>query len=145
MWPNPQETTDLVTFTEEILNGNLHFSRSALTILTESCIIDVWRSLKPSRHWSWWRRVEDVFSVTFFFSKTTVRHLWKVYYKHALKISWRRLEDVLEDQKSLRWKNVCSENHLCQSVPIKSYLILAKHLLNFYLTFNRKVKKRCSS
>ena len=25
MWPNPQETTDLVTFTEEILNGKLHF------------------------------------------------------------------------------------------------------------------------
>ena len=25
MWPNPQETVDLVTFTEEILNGKLHF------------------------------------------------------------------------------------------------------------------------
>ena len=25
MWPNPQETADLVTFTEEVLNGNLHF------------------------------------------------------------------------------------------------------------------------
>ena len=25
MGPNPQETTDLVTFTEEILNGKLHF------------------------------------------------------------------------------------------------------------------------
>ena len=25
MWLNPQETTDLVTFTEEILNGKLHF------------------------------------------------------------------------------------------------------------------------
>ena len=25
MWPNPQETVDLVTFTEEILNGELHF------------------------------------------------------------------------------------------------------------------------
>ena len=25
MWPNPQETTDLVTFTEEILSGKLHF------------------------------------------------------------------------------------------------------------------------
>ena len=24
MWPDPQETTDLVTFTEEILNGKLH-------------------------------------------------------------------------------------------------------------------------
>ena len=25
MWPNPQETADLVTFTEEILNGKLYF------------------------------------------------------------------------------------------------------------------------
>ena len=25
MWPNPQKTADLVTFTEEVLNGKLHF------------------------------------------------------------------------------------------------------------------------
>ena len=25
MWPSPQETADLVTFTEEIRNGKLHF------------------------------------------------------------------------------------------------------------------------
>ena len=25
MWPNPQETVDLVTFTEEIFNGKLQF------------------------------------------------------------------------------------------------------------------------
>ena len=25
MWPNHQETVNLVTFTEEILNGKLHF------------------------------------------------------------------------------------------------------------------------
>ena len=25
MWPNSQETADLVTFTEETLNGKLHF------------------------------------------------------------------------------------------------------------------------
>ena len=28
MWPKPQETTDLVTFTEEIANGKLYFLRS---------------------------------------------------------------------------------------------------------------------
>ena len=33
MWPNPQETADLVTFTEEILNGKLHFLCSASSIL----------------------------------------------------------------------------------------------------------------
>ena len=25
MWPNPEDGADLVTFTEEILNGKLHF------------------------------------------------------------------------------------------------------------------------
>ena len=29
MWPNPQKTVDLVAFTEEILNGKLHFLCSA--------------------------------------------------------------------------------------------------------------------
>ena len=28
MWPNPQESADLVTFTEEILNEKLQFLRS---------------------------------------------------------------------------------------------------------------------
>ena len=30
MWPNPQETADLVTFTEETLNEKLHFSCGAV-------------------------------------------------------------------------------------------------------------------
>ena len=33
MWTNPQETVDLVTFTEEILNRKLHFLCSASSIL----------------------------------------------------------------------------------------------------------------
>ena len=28
MWPNPQETADILTFTEEILNGKLQFLHS---------------------------------------------------------------------------------------------------------------------
>ena len=28
MWPNPQDTVDLVIFAEEILNRKLHFLRS---------------------------------------------------------------------------------------------------------------------
>ena len=33
MWPNAQETADLVIFTEEILNGKLHFLCSAVTVI----------------------------------------------------------------------------------------------------------------
>ena len=38
MWPNPQFPTDLVTFTEEILNGKLHFLSTAVV---ESLFIKV--------------------------------------------------------------------------------------------------------
>ena len=30
MWPNPQETVDLVTFAEEILNEKIHFLYSEI-------------------------------------------------------------------------------------------------------------------
>ena len=33
MWPDPQETADVVTFTEGILNGKLHFLCSASCVL----------------------------------------------------------------------------------------------------------------
>ena len=32
MWPSPQETADLVIFTEEILNGKLHFLCNDVTM-----------------------------------------------------------------------------------------------------------------
>ena len=42
MWPNRQETVDLVTFTEEILNGKLHFLCNVVTSTsigtTSACI-----------------------------------------------------------------------------------------------------------
>ena len=34
MWPNSQETADLVTFTEEILSGKLHFLCSETKLLS---------------------------------------------------------------------------------------------------------------
>ena len=33
MWPNPLENADLVTFTQEILNGKLHFLCSDMLYL----------------------------------------------------------------------------------------------------------------
>ena len=43
MWPNPQETADLVTLTEEILNGKGHF-------LCNACSVDFY--IKPGRNHS---------------------------------------------------------------------------------------------
>ena len=41
MWPNPKFPVDLVTFTEEILNGKLHFLCSELWLgwLTIRCLL----------------------------------------------------------------------------------------------------------
>ena len=41
MRPNPQETTDLVTFTEEILNGKLHFLCSVAFVIGDSMVKDI--------------------------------------------------------------------------------------------------------
>ena len=40
MRPNPQESADLVTFTEEILNGKLHFLCSVEynTVTSKNCV-----------------------------------------------------------------------------------------------------------
>ena len=35
MWPNPQKIADLVTFTEEIFDGNIHFLYSIKLYLEE--------------------------------------------------------------------------------------------------------------
>ena len=50
MWPNPQETADLVTFTEEILNGKPHFLCSAYSIndtFLIGCFSPIWLKKKP--------------------------------------------------------------------------------------------------
>ena len=41
MWPNPQFPADLVTITEEILNGKLHFLCSDISIASQSQIVHV--------------------------------------------------------------------------------------------------------
>ena len=56
MWPNPKETVDLVTFTEGILNGKLHFlcsnKKHLLIILhnkpKEICYVNSFRSFYKS-------------------------------------------------------------------------------------------------
>ena len=54
MWPNPQETADLVTFTEEILIGKLHFLCSAninIEVFAMKCLfLDIYVS--PECHFT---------------------------------------------------------------------------------------------
>ena len=41
MWPNPQETADLVTFTQEILNGKSHFLRSVSSFAVNTYLFKI--------------------------------------------------------------------------------------------------------
>ena len=45
MWPNPQKTVDLVTFTKEILNGKLDFLQRK-TLVPESFFHKVYKFIK---------------------------------------------------------------------------------------------------
>ena len=45
MWLNPQETADLVSFTEEILNGKLHFLCSDYTTIHMYVVLESMASL----------------------------------------------------------------------------------------------------
>ena len=62
MWPNPEETADLVTFTEEIPNGKLHFLCSALSrkksfILLEQPLAGVVRSTFSKNFKKFWEKL----------------------------------------------------------------------------------------
>ena len=47
MWPDPQETADLVTFPEEIVNGKPHFFCSVtVSIFEYNSIVDAWQGWK---------------------------------------------------------------------------------------------------
>ena len=50
MWPNPQFPADLVTFTEEIVNGKLHFLCSAgFSPAQQTCFAGEFSKLGPSK------------------------------------------------------------------------------------------------
>ena len=53
MWPNPQDTTNLVTFTEKILNGKLHFF----------CSVKVFRTFGAHITWEEWKLLNTDFHI----------------------------------------------------------------------------------
>ena len=50
MRPNPQETADLVTFTEDIVNGKLHFLCSVKKNVLDEALTEMGCDLKRE-HW----------------------------------------------------------------------------------------------
>ena len=116
MWPNPQVTADLVTFTEEIFNEKLHFLCSD-SILSHA-------NHNYANNSSWFIKTDDnitLFWTVFGFGK------WFSYF------NWERLAYVFSKKKAMKdflslWcipkisnediiAAVCLRNELIETVP----------------------------
>ena len=65
-----------------------------------------WSTLLANIFWSW-RRLQDVFSITILHLPKRLEEVLKTYWKHLARlISSRFLQDVLEDEKVLRWRRL---------------------------------------
>ena len=69
-------------------------------------VLDRFGSLYPSKHSSWWRRTEDVLSVTFFCLQRRLEYILRTSSRHNFKASsWRRLqEDVFKTSWKTSWR-----------------------------------------
>ena len=85
MSPNPQETEDLVTFTEEILNGKLYFLCSVTENQTKQGLLLNLVKLDGLSYliWSW---SSFFFQVENFLSWTTTDSTYYLNYKIAVEI-----------------------------------------------------------
>ena len=101
MWPNPQETADLVTFTEEILTGKLHF------------LCSVWReSMKILQcNVLWLNYLRNIFTQAFCVRWTLIGYKRMVVLLKRLWIEnyqWCHLQSFTVSQKhicySKKWK-----------------------------------------
>ena len=90
MWPNPQETAALVVFTEEILNGKLHF------------LCSVWWKvlMTPDRNF----KLISLYSITFFYCKISK---FPMVFKSAnsAKTNWFQNEQTYLLVQSQQWKH----------------------------------------
>ena len=82
-------------------------------MISEQMMLE-WRNFKnycwkvnPRKHSSWWRRLEDVFSVTFFYLSRRLEDFFKTCSRQNCKTSsWRRFEDILEDVLKTSYEDV---------------------------------------
>ena len=66
MWPNPQETAEVVTFTEEILNGTLHF-------LCSGGFSEAYSEFSRTYKMELWLKTDKGFKSSNIFTKSTRR------------------------------------------------------------------------
>ena len=124
MWPNPLETADLVTFTEEILNGKLHFFVQ----------------------WHIWMTISEVEKVYFKSIKQALYYLVKCRYKDRIQtsLSCATSGNIQEDDQELtefnHWRSTQS-NSFCSYFFVKSILSCVTCTeADYYLSLVNRIK-----
>ena len=140
---------------------------------TGSCGQTSWKNSNhktlPSKHSSWWRRVEDVFKTSwrclqwtffFLFSKTSCKHVLKTSWRRfkdvlktsceeVLKTSWRRLEDLFGrcpgNTSWRRLEDVLEDEKLLHWRSLQDVLEHKKCLLVSWLFLCSKIVFDCNS
>ena len=101
MWPNPQETAYLVTFTGEILNGKLRFLYSESNDFWYVKVCIFWKCIQYTIHWDKSQmlkkiscdKMNDTKNALFFLSQAPTHHSFtfnlRILYelKHAVRLS----------------------------------------------------------
>ena len=114
MWRNSHETADLVTFTEEILNGKLYFLRSVYSDLCYYCInsrsssFNTWERNFYNRHY-----VKSVQIRKFFWS--IFSRIWTKY-GEILRISPYsvQIQENKDQKNSVFGHNSCSDRSIAK-------------------------------
>ena len=86
----------------------------------------------PSKHSSWWRRTEDVFSVTFFCLPRRLEDILQDVLQTHLEDSWKRLARCLEDvfKTSLKKKSVTLKTSWKTNVCWAALLMNARYIFS---------------
>ena len=106
MWPNPQETADIVTLIEEILNGKLHFMNSEICKLVSQ---QLYYDQTPRQVFSWgdcdnfrniyfkghlqttiselyWFKVKEIVQKTEMYPETIIGDIFRIQCRSKLKL-----------------------------------------------------------
>ena len=142
MWPNPQETADLVIFTEEILNRKLLFFAVNWIEQLQWCILlscwslkkvlNIFYQIQKFTHnlWRWsmrkllnfnveWLHVARVIARALFVLPLRLSsHHFQFYYKYKTNLKWKKLLVLCWNTKSPNF--YCSKRKKRQFIRINS-------------------------
>ena len=132
MWPNPQFPADLVTFTEEILNGKLHFLCSVKYVLVLKTPYWKWaQRSKWSCRFCWWALFQRKVSLKDWWQKQFNVSVW-VFFKHSLCRTWWSLLTICINGKKINHHERTVFNHCVTIIKmLLLFIVIWLFLKNF--------------